>query len=124
MLKFYSVLGRHLYANRLIIWGLALGAIFVFLGLLFFGEPYGTQNFSLISIVIMLWMLCLLVVGQMFSGPIDEMKVDITFIDRMRYKLSKAARWIMALTMTGLFIFMAFLSLKTIGMLLNGRGGL
>ena len=56
----------------------------------------------------------------MFSGPIDEMKVYITFIDRMRYKLSKAARWIMALTMTGLFIFMAFLSLKTIGMLLNG----
>ena len=120
MLKFYSVLGRHLYANRLIIWGLALGAIFVFLGLLFFGEPYGTQKFSLISIVIMLWMLCLLVVGQMFSAPIDEMKVGITFIDRMRYKLSKAARWIMALTMTGLFIFMAFLSLKTIGMLLNG----
>ena len=120
MLKFYSFLGRHLYANRLIIWGLALGSICVFLGLLFFVGPYGTQIFSLISIVIMLWMLCLLVVGQMFSTPIEEMELGITFIDRMRYKLSIVAKWIMALTTTGLFIFMVLLSLKTIGILLNG----
>lgn len=120
MLKFYSILGRHLYANRLVIWSSALGAVCVFLGFLFFGEPYGNQTFSLISIVILLWMLCLIIVGQMFSAPLQEMEVGITFIDRMRHKLSKTAKWIVALTMTGLFIFMALLSLKTIGMLLHG----
>jgi hypothetical protein len=56
----------------------------------------------------------------MFSTPIEEMELGITFIDRMRYKLSIVAKWIMALTMTGLFIVMVLLSLKTIGILLNG----
>ena len=120
MLNFYSVLGRRLYDNRLVIWSLALGAICVFLGFLFFGEPYENQTFSLVPIVILLWMLCLIIVGQVFSSPVQEMEMDLTLIDRMRCWLSKITRWTMALIMTGLSFFMILFSLKTIGMLLHG----
>jgi hypothetical protein len=120
MLNFYCVLGRRLHDNRLVIWSLALGAICVFIGFLFFGEPYENQTFSLVSIVILLWMLCLIIVGQVFSSPVQEIEIDLPLIDRMRSWLLKIARWIMALIMTGLSFFMILLSLKTLGVLLNG----
>jgi hypothetical protein len=120
MLNFYRALGRRLHDNRFVIWSVALGAVCVFLGFLFFGEPDKNQTFSLVSIVILLWALCLIIVGQVFSSPAQEMKTDLTLIDRMKCWLSKTARWTMALIMTGLSFLMILLSLKTLGMLLHG----
>jgi hypothetical protein len=120
MLGFYSVLGRRLHAYRRLLWCLAAFAILVFVGTIFWSEPTDDQTYALSSIVLLLWVLSLIVVSQAFSTPAPGFNPAAGLMDRIRVRVARGFRWIMAITTTGLFCFVILLSFKAAGLLLRG----
>ncbi|MBH97526.1 MAG: hypothetical protein CMM56_03640 [Rhodospirillaceae bacterium] len=120
MLNFYSVLSRFLITYRLVIWIVAVSAACFLIGFIVLGEPAGDPTYTLASIVILLWALCLVIVGQIFSVPLKKSGLNSTIIQRIKHKLSKSIRWLMALITTALFFFVIWLSLKTLSLFFYG----
>ena len=120
MLSFYNALGRRLHAFRTLMWILAAVAVAVFLSAVFWTEPGEDQTYTLGSIVLLLWALNLVVVAEAFAVPAPEVDPRSKLMDRLRVRLSRGFRWIMAITTTGLFGFVILLSFKALGLLIRG----
>ena len=120
MLSFYNALGRRLHAFRALMWVLAAFAVVVFLGAVFWTDPVEDQTYTLGAIVLLLWALSLVVVAEAFATPAPEINPRSKVMDRLRARLSRGFRWIMAITTTGLFGFVILLSFKSLGLLIRG----
>ena len=120
MLSFYNALGRRLHAFRTLMWILAAVAVAVFLSAVFWTEPGEDQTYTLGSIVLLLWVLNLVVGAEAFAVPAPEVDPSSKLMDRLRARLSRGFRWIMAITTTGLFGFVILLSFKSLGLLIRG----
>tara|TARA_B100000749_G_C18314579_1_gene418215 strand:+ start:240 stop:548 length:309 start_codon:yes stop_codon:yes gene_type:complete len=101
-------------------WVLAAFAVVVFLGAVFWTDPVEDQTYTLGAIVLLLWALSLVVVAEAFATPAPEIDPRSKVMDRLRARLSRGFRWIMAITTTGLFGFVILLSFKSLGLLIRG----
>ena len=119
MLGFYNALGRRLQAYRALLWGLVMFAVVVFLAAIMWPEPTDDQTYTLGAIVLLLWALSLVAVGQTFAAPTPDIDPAARILDRVKVRLARGFRWLMAITTTGLFGFVILLSFKSLGLLLR-----
>lgn len=120
MLRFYSALGRRLQAYRALLWTLVALAVAVFFGAVFWTEPVEDQTYTLGAIVLLLWALSLVVIAEAFAGPAPDVDPSARLMDRIRARLGRGFRWLMAITTTGLLGFVILLSFKSLGLLIRG----
>lgn len=119
MLGFYSALGRRLQTYRTLLWALVVLAVVAFIAAVLWAEPSEDQTYTLGAIVLLLWALSLVAVGQTFAAPTPEIDPAARILDRVKARLARGFRWLMALATTGLFGFVILLSFKSLGLLLR-----
>ena len=117
MLTLYEALARKLFPFRWLLGLLAaLGAI-AFAYFLFQSTQSSDESHLLLSVCLTLWALSLLALTQSFVAPTPTISGTESFLARVKIRLIRLARWLLALLISALFAAVLFLSLRAVRML-------
>jgi hypothetical protein len=122
MLKFYVALANRLYGARAVAWILAALGVAGFGATLFFPKGKADEAYMLLSIVLLLWSICLLVVIYTFIKPLPVIGHGEGFFSRLKKRLARGLRWVMAWTMTLLCLAVVYVSFRAGGIVLKSLG--
>lgn len=117
MLHFFHRLATPLYRARILLWLLAAGAAGVF-GATVLGLLEG-ESLPLLSFIICLWAIFLLALANAFRAAPPWLDRNAPFFRRLSTYAALGFLWIVAAGSVVLFGFVAFLSIRAIGLLVR-----
>lgn len=115
MLQLYGNLANWLFRFHWVLLLLAAGSGCMFVFSLF--SSVGTNDQALVSLCSLLWAMSLIIFVQVFVKPLPELDGTGGFFERLKVKLTRGMRRLMAVVVTVLFGAVLYVSLKAIGIL-------
>ena len=122
MLKFYTALASRVYRGRVLVWFLAALGVAGFGATLISSQSKADEAYMLMSLMLLLWSLCLLVVVYTFIRPVPCTRGDEAFLKRVRKRLARGVRWVLAWTMTLLCLALVYVSFRAGRIALDSLG--
>lgn len=112
MLDFYSRITRRLYPWRALFWALAAASVAAF-GWTVLTPGGGDDSPALVlAVAVLLWSLSLLLIIHTFVHPLPVVETGDGWLARVRKRLARLVRWLLAWTMTGLCAFALYVTFK------------
>ena len=118
MLRFYARIAGPISRWNVVLWLVLLASAGLFLVDLV--RPDGAGGRVPLSLIVVLWAGFLIAVGRCFAvlpAPVDP---QAKFGARFAARTKRALLWLLALATTALFGLVAFLSMRAVGMYLQG----
>lgn len=117
MLNVVAKLAGGLYRVRVLLW-LCAGAAVVALVIGVFGTA-ASEGVVLVTLIGLLWSVFLLALAHAFVGGVPDVRVADPWSRRLRARLRRAALWCLAVVAVALSAGLAYLSLRSIGVVLS-----
>ena len=122
MLRFYVALANWLHRARAIVWLFAVLGVGGFGATLFFSQGEADEAYMLVSLAVLLWSICLLMVVYTFNKPLPLIEHEEEFFSRVKKRLALGMRWVMAWTMTLLCLVVVYVSFRAGSIALKNLG--
>lgn len=114
MLTTYHRIAVRLSKLSGLIWGCLLITTLM-CGYVIFAAPHSySSDQELAFFVLPVWFLSMIVLVNLFIEPVDVYTADDGLYKRVKSKMTRAVRWIIALVFSVVTLFMFYLSLKAI----------
>ncbi len=118
LINFYAWIARPISRWSVLLWVVLFAAAGFFVFDLF--RPTGAGGRVPLSLIIVLWAGFLIAVGRCFArlpAPVDP---QARFLARLAARIKRGFLWLLAIATTALFILVAVLSVRAVGMHLRG----
>jgi hypothetical protein len=114
LLTFFHRLARPLHDFRIVLWLLLLGAAVLF-GVTVLGFVDG-EDAPLASFLACLWAGFLIAFSNVFASPPPQLSSGAGWIASFKTRCKRGLLWLIAVSTIVLFVFVAFLSMRAIGL--------
>lgn len=119
MLEFYARITRRLYPWRAIFWVLAVASVVAF-GATVLTSGGGDDSPRLVlAVAVLLWSLSLLMIVYTFIHPLPVIEAGDGWFARLGKRLGRLALWLLAWTMTGLGLFVLYVTIKAVSIIVR-----
>jgi len=112
VLDFYSRITRRLYPWRALFWALAVASVVAFGWTIATSSGGDDSAVLVLAVAVLLWSLSLLLIVHTFVHPLPVIEAGDRWFARVRKRLARLVRWLLAWTMTGLCVFVLYVTFK------------
>lgn len=119
VLEFYNRLARRFHVHRPLLWLISGFTAAVAAGTLFLSGGSTDEAYTLASITVLMWSLCLIMVTYGFSAPLPCIDSNAGLLARLKLRAKLGFLWLMAIVTTALSLLVAFVSLRALGIVIR-----
>ncbi|MFL2546731.1 MAG: hypothetical protein ACJ0SL_05145 [Candidatus Rariloculaceae bacterium] len=120
MLKLFTQVATQLFGIRRLLWTLGVGSIMAFIGVLFLADGAIDGSYALAALSLLLWSLWALALAYAFIEPAPVIDPAARLRTRFAVRLKRIWLWVLALLMAGLMIVAVIMTMRTVGLVLDG----